>query len=78
MQAVEEKRVLADKRGKSQGTGSPQDKDIGTLIRETERLRDELDRERKKVETLEDANSRVAKRLDVAIESVKTLLARQG
>lgn len=78
MQAAGQKRAVAGTRRKSKGTQAAQDRDVASLIREAERLRDELAQERKRVKSLEDANSSVAERLDVAIESVKTILARQG
>jgi Domain of unknown function (DUF4164) len=45
---------------------------------ETERLRAELATERQRSKSLEDTATRVADRLDAAIESVKAILARQG
>lgn len=64
--------------GKSKAKAAPKSSDIATLERETERLREELASERRRAEKLEDANHRVAARLDEAIESVKAILARQG
>jgi hypothetical protein len=57
---------------------SARDSELATLAQETERLRAELASERARVKTLEDVNGRVSKRLDAAIESVKTILGRQG
>lgn len=45
---------------------------------EAERLRAELATERQRSKSLEDTATRVADRLDAAIESVKAILARQG
>lgn len=45
---------------------------------EAERLAAELTSERRRVKALKDTTSRVADRLDAAIESVKAILARQG
>lgn len=45
---------------------------------EAERLQAELTLERQRSKALEDTTNRVADRLDVAIESVKAILARQG
>jgi len=45
---------------------------------ETERLRAELATAQQRSKMLEDTTSRVADRLDAAIESVKAILARQG
>jgi len=45
---------------------------------EAERLAAELTSERQRTKVLEDTTSRVADRLDAAIESVKAILARQG
>ncbi len=45
---------------------------------EAERLRAELTSERQRSKALEDTTTRVADRLDAAIESVKAILARQG
>jgi hypothetical protein len=45
---------------------------------EAERLLAELTLERQRSKALEDTTTRVADRLDAAIESVKAILARQG
>lgn len=45
---------------------------------EVERLQAELNSERQRSKALEDMTTRVADRLDAAIESVKAILARQG
>jgi hypothetical protein len=45
---------------------------------EAEGLRAELTSERQRSKALEDTTTRVADRLDAAIESVKAILARQG
>jgi len=51
---------------------------VAASSREAECLREELARERQRVQELENANARVAERLDAAIESVKAILAKQG
>ncbi len=56
------------KKGKRSATGAA----------ESERLRAELTSERQRSKALEDTTTRVADRLDAAIESVKAILARQG
>jgi hypothetical protein len=45
---------------------------------DAERLTAELTLERQRSKALEDTTTRVADRLDAAIESVKAILARQG
>ena len=77
MQAAGQKRAPANERRREKATET-QDADVAVLTRETERLRAELDEERKRVKKLEDANNRVREKLSVAIESVKSILARQG
>ncbi len=77
MQAAGQKRAPANERRRVKAAAT-QDADVAVLTRETERLRAELDEERKRVKKLEDANNRVREKLSVAIESVKSILARQG
>jgi Domain of unknown function (DUF4164) len=48
------------------------------IAAEVERLRTELTSERQHSKALADTTARVADRLDAAIESVKSILARQG
>jgi hypothetical protein len=76
MQAAGQKRAAENERRKAK-SGAP-DHHADALAREAERLRAELAQERRRVKMLEDANNRVTEKLDVAIESVKLILARQG
>jgi predicted nuclease with TOPRIM domain len=76
MRSAGEDRAAAVGQGK-QGGAHPVARDAAALEREAERLRAELAAERERVKVLEDTNSRVAARLDRAIESVKAMLARQ-
>jgi hypothetical protein len=77
MQAAGHKRAAATE-PTNKGARMAQDRDKAAQAQETERLRAELALERKRVETLEDANHRVTERLDAAIQSVKAMLASKG
>ena len=77
MQAAGQKRAAATEPEKK-GARMAQDRDTAALEQEAERLRAELALEKKRVETLEDANHRVTARLDAAIQSVKAMLASKG
>jgi hypothetical protein len=46
--------------------------------KEVVRLREELAKERQRVQDLENANAGAAERIDAAIESVKAILDKQG
>lgn len=76
MQAARQKRAATGEPEKGKRAATNGDHDVAALQREAERLREELANERERVKTLEHANSRVAERLDAAIESVKAILAR--
>ena len=77
MQAAKQKQAAATE-PTNKGARMAQDRDKAALAQETERLRAELALEKKRVETLEDANHRVSTRLDAAIQSVKAMLASKG
>lgn len=53
------------------------DGDLTTLMLERDNLRTELARSERRIKSLEDANRDVAKRLDVAIGTVKKLIAKE-
>jgi hypothetical protein len=71
-------RGRADSESQAKGQAEPVSGDIATLEHEAARLREELASERQRAERLEAANTKVAARLDVAIASIKSILARQG
>ncbi len=68
--------------GQQSGSGEERKKgkrEAGAIsAAEAESLRAELTSERQRSKALEDTTTRVADRLDAAIESVKAILARQG
>ena len=77
MQAAKQKRAAAAE-PTNKGAKMAQDRNAAALKQEAERLRAELALERKRVETLQDANLRVTARLDAAIQSVKAMLASKS
>lgn len=76
MQAAGQKRAATGDRSKAKGSDDAQD--VTALKDEAERLRKQLATEQERVRTLETANIRAAERLDAAIQSVKSIIARQG
>lgn len=76
MQVAGQKRTADQERRKTKS--AVRNHDVDALTREAERLRAELAQERSRVKMLEDASDRAVEKLDVAIESVKSILARQG
>ncbi len=78
MQTAGQKRALPGEQRKEKAARSPSKRDAVSLAREAERLRAELDQERMRVKSLEDANELVSEKLDVAIKSMKFMLSKQG